>query len=369
MRTQMNLKRHFSFFKTGYENLKSSVYPRARFDILFAVPPTQRVCGMEIIMKYRGIIITNSYLITDKFMEHCEWLKAAGEKYDADMKLYMNDELISGIGDFQFDSEMGQIFEDALYGTDFIIYWDKDIRMGNMLTQWCKKKHIPIYNTVDSINACDDKAETYFRMWRWNMEHPDDRIPLIPTIIAPMTYPNIGYTNTRFLDDVAGKLGYPVVVKECFGSFGMQVYKADNMDELRKITIKYQDKPLIYQKFIAQSSGRDLRLQVVGDKVVAAMYRYSTGDAFQSNITYGGSMKNYKPSDKECKIAIAAAGALKLDFAGVDLLFSGGEDNGADIVCEVNSNAHFKNIFNCTGVNVAEKIIEHIIADIDKNGR
>lgn len=51
------------------------------------------------------------------------------------------------------------------------------------------------------------------------------------------------------------------------------------------------------------------------------------------------------------------ARVLGLDFAGVDLLFTG---ERADVVCEVNSNAHFKNIYICTGVNIAEFIMEHI---------
>ena len=70
-------------------------------------------------------------------------------------------------------------------------------------------------------------------------------------------------------------------------------------------------------------------------------------------------MKVYEPSDAECQLAVQTAQILGLDFCGVDLLF---EESGgvADIVCEVNSNAHFKNIHTCTGVNVAEKIMEYI---------
>ena len=78
-------------------------------------------------------------------------------------------------------------------------------------------------------------------------------------------------------------------------------------------------------------------------------------------------MKCYTPSEEECNLALLTAKALGLDFAGIDLLFSGSGKNGADeadIVCEVNSNAHFKNIHTCTGVNVAEKIIEYILSQL-----
>ena len=70
-------------------------------------------------------------------------------------------------------------------------------------------------------------------------------------------------------------------------------------------------------------------------------------------------MKPYTPSKEESALAVLTARVLGLDFCGVDLLFD--EESGrADIVCEVNSNAHFKNIHTCTGVNVAEKIMGYI---------
>ena len=37
------------------------------------------------------------------------------------------------------------------------------------------------------------------------------------------------------------------------------------------------------------------------------------------------------------------------------------DEQGKAYVCEVNSNAHFKNIYDCTGVNAADFILEHII--------
>lgn len=185
---------------------------------------------------------------------------------------------------------------------------------------------------------------------------------MIPTIVAPMTYENIGYTDMNFLDKVAEKFGFPLVIKECFGSFGMQVYMAHDMDELKKRVSDIGGKPMIFQKFIEKSSGFDVRLQVVGDEVVAAMYRYTDDGDFRANITHGGKMKSYEPDASEIKLATDTVKALGLDFAGVDLLFSNGADMPADMVCEVNSNAHFKNIFDCTGVNVADEIMKYIMS-------
>ncbi|HWT75620.1 MAG TPA: RimK family alpha-L-glutamate ligase, partial [Mobilitalea sp.] len=59
----------------------------------------------------------------------------------------------------------------------------------------------------------------------------------------------------------------------------------------------------------------------------------------------------------QCELALRSCEIIGLDFAGVDLLLG---ENDEPIVCEVNSNAHFKNIYDCTGVNAADEIITYI---------
>ena len=74
-------------------------------------------------------------------------------------------------------------------------------------------------------------------------------------------------------------------------------------------------------------------------------------------------MKPYDASEKEKEIAIQCCKILGLDFAGVDLLFG---ENQEALVCEVNSNAHFKNIYDCTKVNAAELIMKHIVDTLNR---
>ena len=160
---------------------------------------------------------------------------------------------------------------------------------------------------------------------------------------------------------VEKEFSYPIIVKECFGSFGQQVYMAKDYQELTGFVHSIGSKPMLFQEFIKTSKGRDIRLQVVGGQVVAAMYRYSENDDFRANISNGGKMRAYEPTKVQIDIAINCCKILGLDFAGVDILF-GEEDE--PIVCEVNSNAHFKNIYDCTGINVADSIMEYIVKRI-----
>ena len=185
-------------------------------------------------------------------------------------------------------------------------------------------------------------------------------IKMPKTIIPPFTYDEKYNCNKpkvmNFIEEVENKLGYPMIVKARRGSFGAQVHLVYTKNELIELFDKYDSNNIVFQEYISTSKGRDIRLQVVGDKVVASMYRYSDID-FRANITNGGKMKNYEPSDKEVDMAINVCRQLGLDFAGVDILF--GEKN-EPILCEVNSNAHFVNLYNCTGVNVADEIMKYI---------
>lgn len=305
----------------------------------------------------KGLLITNRFLRNNKFVEHYEWLSAAAYARGITLDLWDNAFLPIWYGEQLYHN-----LTERLQPYQFILYWDKDVRLGRYLMLACEDLQIPVYNSVEAMAACDDKSETYRILQMWNEQdiHTQEQIPLLPTIVAPMTYSGIGYTNLDFLQEVIHRLQFPMVIKECFGSFGQQVYLISEEDSLREWTMKLAGTPFLYQKYLQASHGHDVRLQVVGDQVVAGMHRFSVNGDFRANLTNGGQMERYVPSERECALAVRAVQALGLDFAGVDLLFSEGSHAEADVVCEVNSNAHFRNIAECTGVNVAEKIMEYI---------
>ncbi len=304
----------------------------------------------------KGLLIYNSFLNTNKFTEHYTWLYEAAQKYGIELVKTGNATTLFTTDAIETESKID--FKEF----DFVIFWDKDVYEGKLLSKKLSELKIPMYNCIEAIENCDDKFKTLLKVQDWNNDNKSSQIQMIPTIPAPMTYSGIGYDDLGFAYKVIEKLGLPVIIKECFGSFGAQVYIANNIKELSEKIIELSGKPFIFQKFIKKSAGFDVRLQVIGDEVVAAMYRYNEKGDFRANISGGGSMKKYHPSDKEKELAINSVKALGLDFAGVDMLFSRGKGYDADILCEINSNAHFKNISECTGVNVADKIIKYIVS-------
>ena len=279
-------------------------------------------------------IIYNGFLNSQKFSEHVDWLITAASARGIHLVPKKNSDILL---------MPGRKLEEV---PACVLFWDKDVRLARYL----ESLYIPVYNSAKAIAVCDDKSQTHLALAKVGLPEPD-------TIVAPMTFGNIGYTDLGFLANAVDALGFPMVVKECYGSFGWQVYLSNDLRDLEDIVRKIGAKPFLMQRYVKTSHGRDVRLQVVGDKVVASMERYSTNGDFRANLSSGGSMKPYVPTKEEVLLATAAVKAVGADFAGVDLLF--GSDG--PLVCEVNSNAHFRNIYDCTGVNVAEAIIDWIL--------
>jgi len=284
--------------------------------------------------------VVNHFLRNKKFHELEEKFKKAAIELSVEYEILTNMECMQVYTPFFNSNEKLRLPDDG----NPVLFWDKDIILAKAL----EKKGHRVYNSADAIAACDNKILTSCLLNGHGIDMP-------VTVPAPMTYSNVGFNDTSYLSFVEEKLGFPVVVKEAYGSFGAQVYLANNNNELQELVSKISPEHL-YQQYIDTSCGRDLRLQVVGETIVAAMYRYSVTD-FRANITNGGLMKAYEPDDEQCEIAIKAAKVLGLDFAGVDLLFG---ENEKPMICEVNSNAHFKNLDDCTGSDIAKDIIMYI---------
>ncbi|MEG2274615.1 MAG: RimK family alpha-L-glutamate ligase, partial [Clostridia bacterium] len=143
----------------------------------------------------------------------------------------------------------------------FAIMWDKDIILARRLQSF----GIRLFNSADAIATCDDKTLMQLAFEKCNLPTPK-------TIIAPMTYDNIGYTNLDFLSTVAANIGFPLVIIEAKSSYGLGVYKADTLQQAEQI-LKKTSYPIIFQQFVQTSFGRDIRVNVIGDEVVCAVQR------------------------------------------------------------------------------------------------
>lgn len=269
-----------------------------------------------------GILVVNHFLNSGKFNALHTHLITCAKNRNIDLRLKTNLELATQ--DVQ---------------ADFVLFWDKDINLAKRL----EKNGLPVFNSSRAIALCDDKASTYIEL--------DGVVPQPETLVAPKCF--FKSDMSEFVENAINILGLPLVFKECFGSFGEQVYLCHSFDE---IISHISEKPFILQEFISDSAGRDVRLEIVGGKCVSAALRENKND-FRSNVTNGGTMCAYTPSEAEIATALRACEKLGLTFGGVDILRNG-------MVCEVNSNAHIINIMNSTGIDIAPLIFNEITEKI-----
>lgn len=282
-------------------------------------------------------VIYNGSLTSDKFRDQAVLIKEAAERAGVKAELKKNYEVMM---DLSTSLELRP---------DFVVFLDKDI----LLAKFLKNSGIRIFNDPDVIETCDNKANQYIQLSKHS-------IPMPKTIVAPKVYPTFTITNSGYYEKVLTTLGLPMIIKEGHGSFGMRVYLIETEKAFYAKVEELRGVDYIFQQFIASSRGRDIRVNIVGGEIVAAMYRHSETD-FRANITNGGVAEIIELTDEQKELAIRAADAVGAEFAGVDLLFG---DHEKPLVCEVNAAAHIRNIYNVTGINVADAMIAYILREI-----
>jgi len=152
--------------------------------------------------------------------------------------------------------------------------------------------------------------------------------------------------------------GAPVVIKLLEGTQGIGVVLAETHNSARSVIEAFRgaNVNILVQEFIKEAGNSDIRVIVVGGRVVAAMERSGAAGDFRSNLHRGGSSKSIKISPEERSTAVRSVKRLGLNVAGVDLLRS----NHGPVVMEVNSSPGLEGIEKATGVDVADKIIQLI---------
>jgi len=284
-------------------------------------------------------MITNGYLTTEKYNQIHGMYISAADTLNIELIPITNREALVEI------SNAVLLGQETLSTPEFILFLDKDI----ILARHLENMGYRVFNSSHAIEVCDDKALTF-------LELAGSGIKMPRTVNAPLCFHKNEET-ALFYQTIENVLGYPMIIKERFGSFGEQVYLANNRDELIRTRDSISPRPHVYQELIKSSVGRDVRLQVVGEKVVAAMKRHSDTD-FRANLSMGGKMEPFLPGDDFIAMALTAAKTAEVLFCGVDILFGA---KGEPILCEINSNAHIKNIFDCTHVDVAQAILHSIL--------
>jgi ribosomal protein S6--L-glutamate ligase len=148
---------------------------------------------------------------------------------------------------------------------------------------------------------------------------------------------------------------YPVVVKDCLSSQGDGVFLCRNPEELKKCLYKLQGREVLFQEFISESQGHDIRVFVIGLHVIAVMERLSMNPEieFRSNLSLGGHAQPISITKEEENLCITAVQKLGLHYAGIDFVRS----QRGPLILEVNPCPGLEGIEKCSQINIAKAVI------------
>jgi ribosomal protein S6--L-glutamate ligase len=175
--------------------------------------------------------------------------------------------------------------------------------------------------------------------------------------------PTIVCQHTEAAMEAFVSLGESIVVKPLFGSEGRGMVRISNMELAWRIfrTLERMQSVLYLQKFI-EHPGWDLRVLVLGGRVLTAMRRYSQ-NSWRTNIAQGGQGEMVRLTTAEEQLALQAAQAVGSSVAGVDLLLG---PAGEWYVLEVNAVPGWRALAPVTGVDVAAAIIRFLRGEVQK---
>ena len=160
---------------------------------------------------------------------------------------------------------------------------------------------------------------------------------------------------------ILNKNGYPKVIKPVVGSWGRMIALLKDKEAAEAVIEDREHMYPLYHVFyfeeFVKRPPRDIRSIVVGDRVVAAIYRYSGDNEWKTNMALGGKAEACKVTNEMEELCLKAAKTMKGEILGVDLMES---ENGL-LVHEVNNTTEFKNTVRVTGVDIPSLIIDHLI--------
>lgn len=255
--------------------------------------------------------------------------------------LWMLDEAIA----LGFDAEIIYVEDLTISTHNGLELFHKEIKVKQPDIAFTRSYHLEIidhlesmgvktFNNSTSLGLSLDKYKTHKELVKHNIQTPKTLL---------------GHHRFEFL---VKELSIPFIVKDRKGARGEQVFLVDDEQKYSE-ALDACPEP-IFQEFVKSSFGKDIRLHVIKDKVVACVLRQ--GINFKSNYSQGGSVKYYEADDILKQLAIDSTQALGLDFSGIDVLFT---DQGYTI-CEVNGVPGFRTVGLTSDINMPQLMLTYI---------
>jgi tetrahydromethanopterin:alpha-L-glutamate ligase len=202
---------------------------------------------------------------------------------------------------------------------------------------------IPVWNNARAIERCVDKSMTSFLLARAGLPTPATWAAESREAAAEIVQQETG----------------PLVLKPLFGSQGRGlklIHSAEELPPPAEVSGVYY-----LQRYVGveRDGFHDFRLLVSQGRVVAAMMRHSAH--WVTNVKRGGKPVAAVADGIMRDLAIAAAAAVGVNFAGVDILYDRDE---RPTVLEVNSMPAWSGLQRTTPIDIAQTLASDLISGL-----
>ena len=178
---------------------------------------------------------------------------------------------------------------------------------------------------------------------------------------VPTPFATVAFSKDAALESLQ-EIGFPKIIKPTVGSWGRMVSKINDADSAEGIIESREKMYPIYQihylEEFLERPPRDIRAIMVGDKVVAAIYRRAGDGSWKTNMALGGIAEECKVTSEMEEICIKAKNAVQGQIVGVDLMES--KDRGL-VVHEVNNTTEYKNTVRVCNVDIPSLMIDYAL--------
>lgn len=236
----------------------------------------------------------------------------------------------------------------SAHGYDGILQRSVSFTRSQALTYYFESRGSLVLNSYEAARICGDKMQASIKLAKAG----------VPT---PRTYVALTPESAR---TAAAKLGFPLVMKPVSGSWARMVHRINDRDALdaaleSREEMGHPGQKVYYLQEHVEKPGRDMRAFVVGNEVIAAIYRHSTEKSgWITNTGRGGTASKCEVTPELCELCLRAVSFLPEGIYGVDLM----ESAGGLVVHEVNHTTEFRNSSPVTGVDIGGRMMQYFIS-------
>ena len=210
-----------------------------------------------------------------------------------------------------------------------------------------EKHQVCVINSRTCINVCADKYRTSLRLSDYGIKQPKSVL---------VTDYEKSFEAYEQLEEK-----FPIILKTLRGSKGVGVIFIESevsLDSIVQLINKQdEDADILLQQYI--KSDYDVRVLVLGGKILAAMRRDVIEGDFRSNVSQGAKVRNWKLTEQEIEESLKAAKAVNGVWTAVDFIPAKNREKDPPFIIEVNSSPGTEGIEEASGQNISREILKH----------